>query len=79
VKTLLEIDKDEIARRRSVDFVLHLLHDCIPSIAFREAERRLHEAFENGGVELTPKVMRKEYEAWKSAAALISLPSADPH
>ncbi len=67
----LKIDKDKMAIRRSVDLLMHLLHDYIPPSAFRDAERRLYEAFEKEGVELTSKQMRKEYEAWKDLTPLL--------
>lgn len=63
---MLKIDQDKIAIKKSIDLLLHLLHDFIPHSAFRDAERTLYEAFERGGIELTNKMMRKEYEAWKS-------------
>jgi hypothetical protein len=68
----LQIDTDKIAIRKSVDFLLHLLDDFIPRGAFREAERRLYEGFERDGIELTTKLMRKEYEAWKDTQLELS-------
>jgi hypothetical protein len=64
--TMLNIDQDKIAVRKSIDFLLHLLHDFIPEGCFRDAERRLYETFEKEGMELTTRMMRKQYEAWKS-------------
>jgi hypothetical protein len=61
----LKIDHDRMAIRKSVDLLLHLLDDFIPQSALRDAERALYEAFERDGIELTSKMMRKEYEAWK--------------
>jgi len=63
---MLKIDQDKVAVRKSIDLLLHLLHDFIPHSAIRDAERTLYEAFETDGIELTSKMMRKEYEAWKS-------------
>lgn len=63
---MLKIDQDKIAVRKSIDLLLHLLHDYIPRGSFRDAERALYEAFEKDGIELTSRMMRKEYEAWKS-------------
>lgn len=63
---MLKIDQDKMAVKKSIDLLLHLLHDFIPHSAFRDAERTLYEAFEKDGMELTSKMMRKEYEAWKS-------------
>lgn len=65
-KEALKIDQDRMAAKRSVEFLLHLLHDFIPHFAVREVEDRLYEAFEKDGIELTSRMMRKEYEAWKS-------------
>lgn len=62
----LKIDQDKMEIRKSIDLLIHLLHDFIPHSAIRDAERRLYEAFEKDGIELTSKMMRKEYEAWKS-------------
>jgi hypothetical protein len=67
----LKIDRDKIAVRKSVDLLLHLLHDFIPHIAFRDAERKLYEAFEKDGIELTSRIMRKEYQAWKDLTPLL--------
>ena len=61
-----EAHAEQAVVRKSVDFLLHLLHDYIPDGCIRDAERRLYESFEEGGIELTTKAMRKEYEAWKS-------------
>ena len=74
-KEMLKIDQDKIAIKKSIDLLLHLLYDYIPPSALREAERRLYEAFEQDGIELTSKMMRKEYEAWKSIEGLNILPS----
>lgn len=65
-KAMLTIDQDKMTIRKSVDLLLYLLHDHIPHSAMRDAERRLYEAFEKDGIELTSKMMRKEYEAWKA-------------
>jgi len=62
---MLKIDQDKMAIRKSIDLLLYLLHDFIPPSAFRDAERRLYEAFEKDGIELTSKMMRKEYEVWR--------------
>jgi hypothetical protein len=63
---MLKIDQDKMAIRKSIDLLLHLLHDYIPHSAFRDAEKTLYESFEKDGIELTSRAMRKEYEAWKS-------------
>lgn len=65
-KEMLKIDQDKMALKRSVDLLLHLLHDFIPRSSLREAENRLYESFEKDGIELTSSLMRKEYEALKS-------------
>jgi hypothetical protein len=65
-RAMLVIDKDKMAIRTSIDLLMHLLHDFIPQCGIRDAEERLYEAFEREGIELTSKMMRKEYEAWKS-------------
>lgn len=67
----LTIDQDKIAVRKSIDLLLHLLHDFIPRSSFRDAERALYEAFEKDGMELTSRLMRKEYEAWKELTPLL--------
>jgi hypothetical protein len=63
---MLKIDQDKIAVKKSIDLLLHLLGDFIPSSVWPDAKRTLYEAFEKDGIELTSKMMRKEYEAWKS-------------
>jgi hypothetical protein len=63
---MLKVDQDKMAIRKTVDLLLHLLQDFIPNSALRDAERTLYEAFEKDGIELTSRMMRKEYEAWKS-------------
>lgn len=63
---MLKIDHDRMAVQKTVDFLLHLLHDYIPDGCIRDAKRRLYEALEKDGIELTTKLMRKEYQAWKS-------------
>jgi hypothetical protein len=63
---MLKIDQDKMTIRKSIDLLLLLLHDFIPNSALRDAERTLYEAFEKDGIELTSRLMRKEYEAWKS-------------
>ncbi len=65
-KQMLKIDQDKMAIKKSIDLLIHLLHDFIPRSALRDAEDRLYEAFEKDGIELTNRMMRKEYEAWKS-------------
>ncbi len=68
---VLKIDQDKMAISKSIGFLMHLLHDFIPPSAVRDAERRLYEAFEKDGIELTSKLMRKEYEAWKDLTPLL--------
>lgn len=63
---ILKIDHDREAQRKSIDLIMHLLHPYIPDACFRDARERLYEAFDKDGIELTNKMMRKEYEAWKS-------------
>jgi hypothetical protein len=61
----LKIDTDSLNMRKSVSTILNLLSDFIPNACRGDAEHKLLEAFHNDGVELTSKLMRKEYEAWK--------------
>jgi len=76
---MLKIDQDKMAVKKSVDLLMHLLYDFIPPGSFREAEYRLYEAFEKDGIELTSKMMRKEYEAWKSTQIDMMMLATPPH
>jgi hypothetical protein len=80
VNQMLKTNQDKIAVRKSIDLLLHLLQDFIPRCAMGDAERRLYEAFETQGIELTSKAMRQEYEAWKSTQldVLIPIPIGTP-
>ena len=60
-----KIDTDMHSLRNTVSTILHLLYDFIPKACYRDAEDKLAEAFREDGIELTSKMMRKEYEAWK--------------
>jgi len=62
---ILTIDRDRQNIRQSVYVILHILDDFIPKACLDDAQDRLAEAFSKDGVELTNKLMRKEYEAWK--------------
>lgn len=61
----LSIDRDKQNIRQSVYTIIHLLNDFIPSACHQDAQYKLMEAFDKDGIELTNKLMRKEYEAWK--------------
>lgn len=61
----LTIDRDSQNIRQSVYTILHLLDDFIPKACYQDAQNRLMEAFHKDGIELTNKLMRKEYESWK--------------
>lgn len=65
MKALEALDRDKYATQRSVNEILHLLHDYIPRSCICQAEDKLFEAFFINGVELTTNTMRKEYEEWK--------------
>lgn len=61
----LSIDRDKMNIRQSVYTILNLLNDFIPRACYQDAQYRLMETFDKDGIELTSKLMRKEYEAWK--------------
>jgi len=61
----LTIDRDKHNIRASVYQILHLLDAYIPRACQQDAQYTLMEAFSKDGIELTSKLMRKEYEAWK--------------
>ncbi len=70
----LAIDHDRMAVKRTADHICNLLLDFIPEACFREAWDRVAETADKEGWELTSKLMRKEYEAWKSLT--LSLPTS---
>ena len=57
---------DEMAARQTAHQIMSLLDDFIPTHCHREAFYWIMEASYKEGFELTSKLMRKEYEAWKS-------------
>lgn len=61
----LKIDNDHQNLRHSVYTITHLINEFIPRACFQDAQNKLMNAFAKDGVELTSKLMRKEYEAWK--------------
>lgn len=67
----LTIDRDKINIRKSVAALMHILDDFIPDGCRRDAQDALERAFFDGGIELTDKSMRKEYEAWKALTPLL--------
>jgi hypothetical protein len=62
----IEIDRDEINVHRSASVILDVIRDFIPNACFKEAYFELCEALAKGGMELSSKQVRKEYEAWKN-------------
>lgn len=62
----LSQDRDRWAAKQTADLVCNLLRDFIPAACYRDAWEAVAEAAHREGMELTTKIMRKEYEAWKS-------------
>lgn len=65
IEAMESFDKDRFAVGRSVQEIMHILHDFIPRECIRDAEDKLFDVFFINGVELTSNLMRKEYEEWK--------------
>lgn len=65
-KVMEALDRDRHAASRTADQICHLLREFIPEACFRDAWDRVAETCHKEGWELTNKMMRKEYEAWKS-------------
>jgi hypothetical protein len=74
-ETMIGARTDELAARRTADFILNLLRDFIPRGCEREAWDLLAKAAYEGGFELTDKAMRKEYESWKKTQLEFLRPS----
>jgi hypothetical protein len=64
--TSFEINRDRINVERSVSMIMDLMNRYIPHACRTEAYHTLCTAFEQYGLEITNKAMRKEYEAWKN-------------
>ena len=57
---------DEYAAKQTADKICGCLRRYIPEACYREAWNEIAEACFKEGHELTSKLMRKEYVAWKS-------------
>jgi len=66
LKSSVMDNRDEAAARQTAHQIMSLLDDFIPRHCHREAFYWIMEASFKEGFELTSKLMRKEYEAWKS-------------
>ncbi len=61
----IALDFDTNKAKQSADQICYALKSYIPDACFRDAVEHMYELFYKNGIELTNKLMRKEYEAWK--------------
>jgi len=62
---MMKTDTDMIAAKVTADLIVNLLDRFIPYACQREAWACIAETCYKEGYELTSKLKRKEYEAWK--------------
>ena len=65
LKSSIMDNRDEAAARQTAHQIISLLDGFIPGRCREEALYWIMEASYKEGFELTSKLMRKEYEAWK--------------
>lgn len=61
----IALDLDAMKARQTAQQICYALERYIPAACFNDAVQDMAEMCYKNGLELTNKLMRKEYEAWK--------------
>lgn len=70
LEEMVRRDRREMFDRRTVHTIMSILDSFIPVACRRDAIDAVHAAVDAGGYELTNRVERQQYEAWKATIVM---------